>query len=96
GYPGDYPKAIPIDIPAELAADPAVVVFHAGTTLQDGRLVSNGGRILNVTATGATVAEAAERSRSAAAKIRIDGGHFRRDIGWREIARGASGPHPAR
>ena len=92
GYPGDYPKSIPIDVPAELAADPDVVVFHAGTTLEDGRLLSSGGRVLAVTATGASVAEAAERSRRAAERIAMEGGHFRRDIGWREIARG---PHPA-
>jgi phosphoribosylamine---glycine ligase len=87
GYPGDYPKGIPIHIPPQVDADPGVVVFHAGTQREDGRLVSSGGRVLTVTATGATVAEAAERSRAAAAMIRMEGGHFRRDIGWREIER---------
>ena len=87
GYPGDYPKGIPIRIPPEVEADPDVVVFHAGTALADGKLVSSGGRVLAVTATGATVAEAAERSRAAAARIEMEGAHFRRDIAWREIAR---------
>ena len=87
GYPGDYPKEIPIHVPAELESDPDVVVFHAGTALEDGALVSTGGRVLAVTATGATVAEAAERSRRAAASITMEGAHFRRDIGWREIER---------
>jgi phosphoribosylamine---glycine ligase len=87
GYPGDYPKGIPVDIPAEVTSDPHVAVFHAGTRLENGRLVSTGGRVLAVTATGVTVAEAAERSRRAASLIRMDGGHFRRDIAWREIRR---------
>jgi phosphoribosylamine---glycine ligase len=91
GYPGDYPKGIPVEIPADLAADPDVLVFHAGTTTEGGRLVSAGGRVLTVTAVGATVAEAAERSRLAAGRIRMDGGHFRRDIAWREIARTLGG-----
>ena len=55
---------------------------------EEGKLVTTGGRVLAVTALGATVAEAAERSREASARIRFEGRTFRRDIGWREYDRG--------
>jgi phosphoribosylamine--glycine ligase len=86
GYPGDYAKGLEItgidDAKAtERAPDEDVVVFHAGTTRKDGKLVTNGGRVLGVTALAATSARAAELAREAAAKIRFDGAFFRRDIG---------------
>ncbi|MGI9189789.1 MAG: phosphoribosylamine--glycine ligase [Longimicrobiaceae bacterium] len=87
GYPGDYPKGVPIRIPEELKAADDLLVFHAGTTRRDGELVTSGGRVLSVTALAPTVAEAAERSRRGAERIDFEGKHFRRDIGWREIAR---------
>jgi phosphoribosylamine--glycine ligase len=87
GYPGDYPKGLPVEIPTALGDDPDLLVFHAGTALREGRVVSSGGRILSVTAVAPTVAEAAARSREAAEQIQIPGAHFRRDIGWREIER---------
>jgi phosphoribosylamine-glycine ligase len=66
-----------------------IIVFHAGTRREDGRLLTSGGRVLAVTGVGRTLAEAAERSRAAAAAIEFDGKHYRRDIGWRELERGA-------
>ncbi|MFQ5537868.1 MAG: phosphoribosylamine--glycine ligase [Gemmatimonadota bacterium] len=90
GYPGPYEKGKPIEIPADLESE-GIHVFHAGTRLDRGRLVTSGGRVLAVTATGDTVAEAADRSREAAASIRFEGAFFRRDIAWRERTRSASG-----
>jgi phosphoribosylamine--glycine ligase len=83
GYPGDYPSGHPVHIPE----DPGVLVFHAGTREEEGRLVTSGGRVLAATALAPTVAEAAEQSRAAAERISFEGKQFRRDIGWREIAR---------
>jgi phosphoribosylamine---glycine ligase len=87
GYPGDYPKGQPVDIPRDLDDDADVMVFHAGTRAEDGRIVAAGGRVLAVTALGADVAEAARRSREAAGRIGLEGAQFRRDIGWREVER---------
>ena len=56
------------------------LVFHAGTALHDGRLVTNGGRILNVTALGATIAEARTRAYEAAGRIEFPGVRYRSDI----------------
>jgi phosphoribosylamine---glycine ligase len=63
-------------------------VFHAGTALEEGRLVANGGRVLNVTAKGLDVAEARKRAYAAVDRIDFPSGFCRRDIGWREIERG--------
>ena len=89
GYPGDYRTGAEIHIPPDLESPSGdVIVFHAGTRRDpDGRLVTSGGRVLAVTALAPTVAQAAERSRAAAERIRFDGRCFRRDIGWREIGR---------
>jgi phosphoribosylamine--glycine ligase len=62
---------------------PGVEVFHAGTAMAGGRLVAAGGRVLNVTARGATVAEAQARAYAAVDAIDWPGGFCRRDIGWR-------------
>jgi phosphoribosylamine--glycine ligase len=62
-------------------------VFHAGTARRDGRLIANGGRVLNVTALGATVAEARERAYAAVERIDWPEGFCRRDIGWRALER---------
>jgi phosphoribosylamine--glycine ligase len=87
GYPGDYPTGREIRIPASVSDDPNVLVFHAGTAEEGGRLVTAGGRVLALTGLGATLAEAAARSRAAADAVVFEGKHFRRDIGWRELAR---------
>jgi phosphoribosylamine--glycine ligase len=87
GYPGEYATGHVIDIDPALGERDDVLLFHAGTRLHDGRLVTAGGRVLAVTGLGATVAEAGERSRWGAERIRFEGRYFRRDIGWREARR---------
>jgi phosphoribosylamine--glycine ligase len=77
GYPGDYAKGVAID----LSGVPNYVkVFHAGTALQGGKLVTNGGRVLAVTAEGSAADEARARAYAGAEAVRFDGGFFRRDI----------------
>ncbi len=85
GYPGAYRKGVPIHIPDDLGPD--VVVFHAGTAVEDGRLVSSGGRVLNVVALADDLAEAVDRAYAAAARIDFPGAHLRRDIGARLLRR---------
>ena len=87
GYPGSYAKGAEITIPEWIEEAENLVVFHAGTTRQGDRLVTSGGRVLAVTGIAPTFAGAAELSRSAAAAIAFEGKQYRRDIGWREIAR---------
>ena len=89
GYPGAYEKGKPITIPRDVAEADDIVVFHAGTELRDGQLVTSGGRVLAVTAVAPTIERAAERSRAAAEAIQFEGKQFRRDIGWRELKRHA-------
>lgn len=86
GYPGTYEKGRAIDIPLGLERDD-LIVFHAGTELRDGRLVTAGGRVLAVTALADTFPRAADESRAAAARIAFEGAFHRTDIGWRERAR---------
>lgn len=83
GYPGSYEKGKLICGAAEVAAarPGETVVFHAGTALQDGQLVTNGGRVIAVSSYGATHAEALERSMRAAEQIGFEGKYYRRDIG---------------
>jgi phosphoribosylamine--glycine ligase len=88
GYPGDYGKGSEIRGLERAAALDGVVIFHAGTKLDAGRILANGGRVLNVTATGGTIAEARERAYAACAAIEWPEGFYRRDIGWRAIQRG--------
>jgi phosphoribosylamine--glycine ligase len=88
GYPGHYEKGSEIRGLEEAGREDGVMVFHAGTTLDGERVVANGGRVLNVTATGATVAEAQRKAYAAAARIDWPEGFYRRDIGWRAIERG--------
>jgi phosphoribosylamine---glycine ligase len=72
----------------EDAESEGAVVFHAGTALRNGRLVTNGGRILDVTATGATIGDARSRAYAAAERIAFDGARYRSDIAV-EAANGA-------
>ena len=92
GYPGTPEKGGAIALGD--AEDAGAKVFHAGTALKDGALVANGGRVLNVTATGASVTEAQARAYQAVDAIRFPTGFCRRDIGWREVAREATGERP--
>ena len=86
GYPGTPAKGGRIGRIAEAEAGGAKV-FHAGTSLDDGALVASGGRVLNVTALGATVSEAREKAYAAVDALDFPSGFCRRDIGWREVAR---------
>ena len=85
-YPGDYPKGIPITGFTEAEEEPDVKVFHAGTRMDEGRVVTNGGRVLCVCARGETFAPARERAYRAAEKIRFEGKFCRRDIGAAVLA----------
>ena len=81
GYPGGYDKGLPITGAKEAGALPDVVVYHAGTRLEDGRLLTAGGRVLGVTALGATLDEALAKAYDGLSRIRFDRMQFRRDIG---------------
>ena len=87
GYPGDYQKGTEIRGLDAAGAVDGVQIFHAGTARRDGKLVATGGRVLNVSARGRTVAEAQARAYAAIARIDWPEGFCRRDIGWRAIAR---------
>ncbi|SES69688.1 phosphoribosylamine--glycine ligase [Oceanicella actignis] len=87
GYPGAYAKGEEIRGLEAAAADPDVEIFHAGTRAENGRILSNGGRVLNVTARGATLAEARAKAYEAIARIDWPGGFCRSDIGWRALSR---------
>jgi phosphoribosylamine--glycine ligase len=86
GYPGKYPTGIPISGADETM--PGVTVFHAGTAWNDGRLVTAGGRVLSVTATAGSVADAITKAYAAIEKIWFEGMRFRKDIGTRKQFRG--------
>ncbi|MEO0402456.1 MAG: phosphoribosylamine--glycine ligase [Pseudomonadota bacterium] len=85
GYPGAYDKGAVIDGVDALPETSSQMVFHAGTVRQSGQLVAAGGRVLNVTARGATLAEAVERAYGMVDRIAFPGGFCRRDIGWRAL-----------
>ena len=89
GYPNDYEKGSEIKgIDAAMAADETVMIFHAGPSLDStGTLLATGGRVLNVTARGATVREAQSRAYAAIEQIEWPEGFCRQDIGWRAVAR---------
>jgi phosphoribosylamine--glycine ligase len=82
GYPGAYERGEAIQ---GLEAISGARVFHAGTVAEDGRILSNGGRVLNIAATGPTLADARERAYAAAACIEWPGGFYRTDIGSRAL-----------
>ncbi len=87
GYPGEYEKGSEIKGLDEASQVEGVTIFHAGTRRDGGRILADGGRVLNVTALGRTVSEARDRAYAAIAKIDWPGGFCRRDIGWRAIER---------
>jgi phosphoribosylamine--glycine ligase len=87
GYPGKYPKGLPISGLNSAAALPDTVVFHAGTAVKDGAVVTNGGRVLAATALGADIRAAVDAAYRAVGAISFDGAHYRRDIARRAFNR---------
>ena len=79
GYPGDYEKGKEITGISDVKGS---IVFHAGTKLADGKVVTNGGRVIAVSSFGKTMQEALAQSYENVAKIHFDGMNFRRDIGF--------------
>ncbi len=87
GYPGDYAKGSRIGGLDEAAKIEGVEIFHAGTKAHGTEILSNGGRVLNVSARGKTVSEAQRRAYEAIDCIKWPEGFCRRDIGWQAVAR---------
>ena len=85
GYPGDAVKGTEIRGIEKAAALPDTFVFHAGTRAEGGKILANGGRVLNITAVGDTVAEAREKAYKATALIDWPEGFYRKDIGFRSL-----------
>jgi len=83
GYPGSYEKDKVISGLDEAAAMEGVEVFHAGTAMKNGKVVTAGGRVLNVCAMGADLKEAQQKANAACEKIMFDGAWYRKDIGFR-------------
>jgi phosphoribosylamine--glycine ligase len=80
GYPGKYETGKRISGLEDAAKLDGIQIFHAGTKLSDGKIVTSGGRVLAVTALGSTIADARKRAYDAAALIQFEGCHYRRDI----------------
>ncbi len=85
GYPGSYQKGTVIGGLGRLTEDSFHQMFHAGTSETDGKVMASGGRVLNATARGATLAEAAERAYALVDGVDWPEGFCRRDIGWRAL-----------
>ncbi len=96
GYPGSYETGKEITGLERALGRQDVMVFHAGTAIKDGKLVTAGGRVLGVTARGQSIAEAVERAYEVCELIHWDGIYYRRDIAHRALARegrgGGDGP----
>jgi phosphoribosylamine--glycine ligase len=88
GYPGSYEKGAQIRGLAAAGAVEGVTIFHAGTKAGDGRILANGGRVLNVSATGSDLGQARERAYAAIDLIDWPEGFWRKDIAWRALERG--------
>ncbi len=87
GYPGSYKKGIPISGLKDVKRMKDVIVFHAGTDKKDKKIVTNGGRVLGVTALGNSVKKAISRAYMAASRITWDGVYYRKDIGQKALKR---------
>lgn len=85
GYPGDYKKGIPINNIDSVNKIDGVFVFHAGTSLKDGQVVTNGGRVLGVTCLGSTIAEAIDLAYNAVAEVDCNSLCYRTDIGKKAL-----------
>lgn len=82
GYPGDYKKGFPISGLDLAAQTPKTTLFQAGTTFKEDAIVTNGGRVLTVTAQGDTITDAVQTAKNALTKIHFEGMNFRKDIGY--------------
>lgn len=80
GYPGEYRSGLPVEGLEQVSRMPSVLIFHAGTRREGGRILTSGGRVLNVVGLGSTLAEARQRAYSAVEQIHFDGMQYRRDI----------------
>lgn len=89
GYPGSYEKGKEIRGLDRAASVKNVMVFHSGTALRNGKVVTDGGRVLGVTGLGHSVAAAIEAAYAGVREITFDGAHYRRDIGARALERGS-------
>ena len=87
GYPGSYENGKEITGLAEANADETTVVFHAGTKLVDGKIVTAGGRVLGVTSVDKNIRDARDRAYAAVEKINFDKVFYRKDIAWRALKR---------
>jgi phosphoribosylamine--glycine ligase len=87
GYPGDYDKGFPIRGLDEVVGVPDTMVFHAGTQLREGQILTNGGRVLCVTALGQTLTEAQARAYTLVERIGWQDAYYRKDIGHRALRR---------
>jgi len=87
GYPGNYARGSAIEGLDDAAKVEGVEIFHAGTKAEGGKILADGGRVLNVSAVGKTVRQAQARAYDAIARIRWPEGFYRHDIGWRAIER---------
>jgi phosphoribosylamine---glycine ligase len=85
GYPGDYKKGTRIEGLEDAAKIEGVEIFHAGTVEKDGTILANGGRVLNICASGKTVTEAKRRAYEAIDRIQWPDGFYRRDIAWQAV-----------
>lgn len=81
GYPNKYEKGFPIRGLNEIQKKENIVLFHAGTVIKDNEVVTNGGRVLNVTATGSSLNDALNDAYEAISEVSFDGMQFRKDIG---------------
>ena len=86
GYPGNYEKGKKIYGIDEAEKETDIVVFHAGTTIKDEKIVTNGGRVLGVSATGSTLEEALKKAYKAIEKVSFRGMQYRRDIGKKALS----------
>jgi phosphoribosylamine--glycine ligase len=87
GYPGSYEKGLPINGLNDAAAFDNVTIFHSGTARRDNRIISVGGRVLAVSASGPDLSTAVADAYAAIAAISLEGSHYRRDIAARAINR---------
>jgi phosphoribosylamine--glycine ligase len=87
GYPGSYSRGFPIKGLSKLKKCKNAVVFHAGTTIKDNQVVTSGGRVLGVTATGDSIRDAIATAYKAVSMISWENAHYRKDIGYRAMKR---------